>query len=70
MLPRTMTQMKKPQNQSLQHELGKYVVFMALSNVSSVQGSSNKESKSDEDIAHDHFSNQEQDVEEDYMRLL
>lgn len=38
---------------------------MALSNVSSVQ-----ESKSDEELDLNDFSDQEQDVKEDYKRLL
>lgn len=42
---------------------------MAVSNASSVQGSFDKESKLDEDINHDDFSDQEQDVEQDCRRL-
>lgn len=43
---------------------------MTLSNVSSVQGSSDKDSKSEEDIDLHEFSNQEHDMEAEYKRLL
>ena len=43
---------------------------MTVSNASSVHGSSDKEFRSDEDMDNDDFSDQEQDIEEDYRRLL
>lgn len=43
---------------------------MALSNVSSMQGSFDMDFKSDEDIDLHDFSNNEQDMKEKHMRLL
>ena len=50
------TDEKKSEPESPTLELGKFVVFMVVSNASFVQGSSDKESKSDEDIDNNFFS--------------
>lgn len=64
------TQDEKSEPDSSSNDIGKFVVFIAMSNVSYVKGSFDEDSKSDEDKDLNDFSDQEQDIEEDYRRLL
>ena len=56
--------------ESPSRESGRCVAFMVLSNPSFMQGSFDRDSKSDEDIDLQDFSNNEQDKKAEYMRLL
>lgn len=48
----------------------KCIAFMARANISSVQGSSDKYSKSDEDLTSHEFFDDEQDLETKYRMIL
>ena len=61
---------EKREPESPDNDFQNYVAFMALSTVSSMQGSSDKESKSDDNSDSDNLSDDDKDWETAYKKLL
>lgn len=62
---------EKNEPESPTQGFGKFIAFMTRSSeISSMQGSSDRDSKLDEDLSLNGFSDEEQDMEASYMKLL
>ena len=61
---------EKSEPESPDNDFKNCVVFMALSTISSMQGSSDRESKSNDNSDSDNFSDDDKDWETAYKKLL